>query len=887
MAFSLLGPMDQMAAIMDQPKEPDKNLIRSILPIKKFPNSLLTQTHRELARLYEAHGDIVVAYWKGLDRPGRELVLRNSSICPVLKTGQSPGCGFSHVLGPEWNHEDIINPENNVFLDVLKHRATKSLTHQFTIGANGTQGDCVFTCARFAEHLIPCLEHFDGDVMVFEDCEDYPRTADIVEYWEAIAGVRTDRHLWVSGPVGELIVARQMFWVEILHRALVTILTVLATDRKHPNCTCHEHDKGEVHGNEVLPQLTLTSDSGLRPFINFIKAEEDETIIWAQKLMAKPDILLMEATNYVEDLDRYVAACIFDPYYAAEKDAGTSYYIRVLLCSIHILDNSRKTAKRREFLLQELSNVLHLKFLKLLEFVKRWLQCGKAEKYFKRVPNTYDHLGSEVVVVKDRVIDNKNRKIYYGMQLCKPGLTHRHASFWLTKLAPYYKNKVPGVATMVPEGVEFSEFHTSINFSNLNLLVSFISDLDKQLSLPPVSDTKGQLYISRVNQLEAELATVKRNLDLRRIAPDIDRLAEPLVTSAVRDNVANAIEEKLGTSLPNRYWNLVQSCVDNFPDLGHYESSRVNFDVCFPKSSCQCESEKSAEPAKKKKRKPKKKKPKKVTEESDVLPELDENHDAWVNDLNTPWLSKADGDSSWDELATSVTGSLSLNEPELDLPVDGVSVNASQDSGDSEAVLADAEPQASDPWANFLETSGSVSDAPTTPTEASFGDSLHEDDSEHKEHDGDDDDQDENQHPDEDEQEIMEGPRNQDASLLAKPDTEDGPSTPPQEVIYVSARTATVMATMFDKSLHQGSLTWPEFIAAMVEVGFTADKKKGSAIAFVPLPREDGTSRWKQSIQFHITHGSASSRVEGYRSRKMAHRLTKAFGWNAKTFQIA
>lgn len=587
----------------------------------------------------------------------------------------------------------------------------------------------------------------------------------------------------------------------------------------------------------------------------------------------------------MEKLDRHVGACIFDPYYAAEKDANTSYYIRVLLCSLHTMDNSRKTAKRREFLLQELSNVLHLKFLKLLEYVKRWLHCGKAEKYFKRLPNTYDHLGSEVVVLKDRAIDNKNRKIYYGMQLCKPGLTHRHASFWLTKLAPYYKNKVSGVATMVPEGVEFSEFHTSINFSNLNLLVSFISDLDKHLCLPPVSDTKGQLYISRVDHLEAELATVKRNLDLRRIVPDIDRLAEPLVASAAKEKVADAIEEKLGTCLSQRYWNLVQSCVDNFPDLGHYESSRVNFDVCFPNSSREYDSEKSTEPAKKKKKKPKKKKAKKATEQSDVLSELEEEPDAWVNDLSSPALSKADGDSSWNELATSVTGSLSLEEPEIDLPIDGVSLKASQDSGNSESELADTEPQAPDSWVNFPEASASASDAATTPTEASFGDPLREDDHEDlNENDDDDEKQDDNQNSEEDKQEIEEGPRNQDASLLAKPITEDAP---PQEVIYVSARTATVMATMFDKSLHQGSLTWPEFIAAMAEVGFTADKKKGSAIAFVPLPREDGSSRWKQSIQFHITHGSASSRVEGYRSRKMAHRLTKAFGWNAKTFQIA
>ncbi|KAL2884323.1 hypothetical protein SGCOL_000264 [Colletotrichum sp. CLE4] len=855
---------------MDQPKEPDKIRIRS------------------LVRLYELHGETLLTYWKGLDRTGREFVLRNSSVCRILSNITSPGTEFAHFLGPEWNHGSITNPDDNFFADILKHRATSSLTEQYNNGVNGVQGDCDFTCERFADHFAPCLVQYDGDIMCFADCEEYPRTVNIVVYYQAMADIKTDHTLWVPEPVGELIVARQMFWVETLHRAVVFMLTVLATDQKHPKCTCHEHHSGEAHSTTDPPKLTLTSDSGLRPFINFTKAEEDEAVVWLQKVLSKPDILLMEATNYVEELDKYVGHCILDSYYAAEKDANTSYYIRVLLCAIHTLDHSRKTTKRREFLLQELANVLHLKFLKVLEDVKRWIQCGKAERHFKRVPNTYDHLGSEIVVFKDRVIDNKNRKMYYGMQLCKPGLTHRQAAFWLTKLAPYYENRRLGYVTMVPEGVELSDFHTSINFSNLNLLVSFISDLDKCLCLPPVSDTKGQLYISRVNQLEADLAIVKRNLDLRRIVPDIDQLADPLVSSAAKDKVAGAIEKKLGTCLADHCWKLVQSCVDNFPDLGHYESSRVSFDVCFQKLSCKCDTGASTEPAKKKKkRKPKKKKAKQLTEQFDDQQEFEDTDALAVEDLSTLLPpSKAEGSSSCDELGTTMSDVPYSNEPALDLSAGSVSLSVPKDSDSSESDLADSKVQALDPWANFPQASASVSDDLTTPTEASFGDSLHEDGQKDEENDGDDEDQDGSEDQDEDDRGIVEGPRNQDDSLLAKPHTEDEPPTPAQEVIYVSARTATVMATMFDKSLHQGSLTWPEFTAAMVEVGFTAEKRKGSALAFVPMPLEDGTRKWNQAIQFHITHGSTSSRVEGHRSRKMAHRLTRAFGWNAKTFQI-
>ncbi|OHE92491.1 hypothetical protein CORC01_12209 [Colletotrichum orchidophilum] len=576
-----------------------------------------------------------------------------------------------------------------------------------------------------------------------------------------------------------------------------------------------------------------------------------------------------------------------------------AYYIRVLLCAIHILENSQKTAKRREFLAQELSNVLHLKFLKSQGEVKRIVQCFKAEKYFERVPDTYDNLGNEAVVLKDGPIEKRDRKTYYSLQLCKPGLTPRQAASFLTNLAEFYNQPSPGLTTMVPEGIEFSEFSLSTCFANLNLITSFIIDLEKHLNLPPVSYTKGQLYVSRIHQLDAELATVRRRLDLRGIVPDIDKLSEPAVAFAAKDKILEAIEEKLGICIGARYWFLVLSCIDSFPDLGHHAMSRVSFNIGFPVSACTCGLEHLDKPVNKKKKKKKlKKKKKKSAQQPDV--QLEEAA-ALADDPTTTSPSKAGGDSSVDGLGTSKTESLALGYSERDFSTQkGIfSVHRDSDAASSNTITDHIDTKSfvsvNNLLANFPRAPAAVpGHTNVTPTEDNFGESLHRDDQE-------DEDRDNDKDGDVDEGEVrvdiqedllkLDDSVVNDKALELKNNKDRAndtfSATPPGEVIHVSARTATVMATMFDKSLHQGSLTWPEFTAAMVEVGFTADRKKGSAIAFVPSPSEDGSYRWKQSIQFHVTHGSISSQIEGHRSRRMAARLTRAFGWNAKTFQIA
>ncbi|OHE92492.1 hypothetical protein CORC01_12210 [Colletotrichum orchidophilum] len=285
--------MNRVAAIMDQLKQPDKNRNTfSPDPTRRSSPGLLRQTHHELVRLYEQHGPALVSYWKRLEQLDRDALMKNGSTCFILRNADSPCTVFSHFLGPEWNAEQITNPDSDAFLDILHHRATTSLSEQFRNGMNGAPGDCDFVRARFNQYIF--LDQFDGNFMSFQDGEEYARSVDLGIYSHAIANLETEHSLWVPEPIGELVVARQIFFAELLHRVIVIMLTVLATDCRHPKCTCY--NKTDDSGDRV-PILTLASNSGLQPFINFIKTEEDEAIVWLKTVSSQPDVLEMEAVN--------------------------------------------------------------------------------------------------------------------------------------------------------------------------------------------------------------------------------------------------------------------------------------------------------------------------------------------------------------------------------------------------------------------------------------------------------------------------------------------------------------------------------------------------------------------------------------------------------------
>ncbi|KAK1082585.1 hypothetical protein LTR33_003818 [Friedmanniomyces endolithicus] len=103
--------------------------------------------------------------------------------------------------------------------------------------------------------------------------------------------------------------------------------------------------------------------------------------------------------------------------------------------------------------------------------------------------------------------------------------------------------------------------------------------------------------------------------------------------------------------------------------------------------------------------------------------------------------------------------------------------------------------------------------------------------------------------------------------------------TEPPQQIKVNASTAAVFATLFSRGEARGSVAWTDFEAALADLGFSVTPKGGSIYTFNP-PESMSAS----PITLHRPH---ASEIEGYKLLIFARRLSRVYGWNAQTFEIA
>jgi hypothetical protein len=104
-------------------------------------------------------------------------------------------------------------------------------------------------------------------------------------------------------------------------------------------------------------------------------------------------------------------------------------------------------------------------------------------------------------------------------------------------------------------------------------------------------------------------------------------------------------------------------------------------------------------------------------------------------------------------------------------------------------------------------------------------------------------------------------------------------------VFALDKRSLKVFRTLFydpNNPDHPGELPWAEFLHAMVEVGFSAEKLHGSAWNFVP--RVPGVGM-EQPIQFHMPHGKNSTKMSFHVARRIGRRLGRTYGWVPDSFR--
>ncbi|PHH71999.1 hypothetical protein CDD80_4837 [Ophiocordyceps camponoti-rufipedis] len=102
----------------------------------------------------------------------------------------------------------------------------------------------------------------------------------------------------------------------------------------------------------------------------------------------------------------------------------------------------------------------------------------------------------------------------------------------------------------------------------------------------------------------------------------------------------------------------------------------------------------------------------------------------------------------------------------------------------------------------------------------------------------------------------------------------DAPTT-----FRVNASTASVFATLFDRSESRGAVRWAAFEAAMADLGFTVMPQFGSIYRFEP----PGNRGFSNAFSVHRPH---RSRMENYKIHPLARQLRDLYGWSAKTFEV-
>ena len=105
----------------------------------------------------------------------------------------------------------------------------------------------------------------------------------------------------------------------------------------------------------------------------------------------------------------------------------------------------------------------------------------------------------------------------------------------------------------------------------------------------------------------------------------------------------------------------------------------------------------------------------------------------------------------------------------------------------------------------------------------------------------------------------------------------------PKTKIKVDKRSYTVFKAFFlSPSVRDvpGEVSWKDFVHAMVQRGFEAEKLHGSAWRFTPALNTE------RAIQFHAPHG-ALSKLPLTWARRYGRRLEREYGWTGKMFTLA
>ncbi|KAK1143578.1 hypothetical protein N8T08_006188 [Aspergillus melleus] len=527
---------------------------------------VIQELHRDLSRKWKLYEKEIRETWRQCDKLEREGVLigkRAGGL--VLDSYDDESRGEIGFLIPEWNLQDLAEPDSDLLLDLIKHRATNWLSDQYLMGPNGELGD--------EKHILETIDCGDTPYEELEN-ENFRCFASEYHYGEQVHIPEHQRH----GPngkdlprctqpeiIGNYILARQMHFLQMMNLA---IWEILALHWKHEKAGVFR-EKPQGPGTLTLICLCIReknpkfSLSKLRDMASDNKKSLDD---WAWLCRTDPEYLIdmiyiwfLTQPGLIADADdlllptmhdKNVSTCLFEMLHTFVLNAAVWDYIaRLLGALVDAKDNDRFY---RTAILQELVNVIHFEYERSQDLLKRYTQRSVGHGHLKRVDDPNNAKSRVVLTTKPANLTRSNPIAHYILRLYQSETKVADAGHWLQKIFSLYRLKNERAKVDDVAGREV--------LHELAVVVGLFRHLKSLMQLPPCNPRKCRTYIDRVKAMNPEIESIKESLDLSELAVPPDRLRCPGIAFKALNKVDEVIESYTGTHLAKLYEEVNESC---------------------------------------------------------------------------------------------------------------------------------------------------------------------------------------------------------------------------------------------------------------------------------------------------------------------------------------
>ncbi|WKT43565.1 hypothetical protein QSH57_008401 [Fusarium oxysporum f. sp. vasinfectum] len=541
-------------------------------------SEMIRELHGDLQRKWKAHGPKVETAWRSFNKAQRAKCMKaGSADGVVLKHSSDVSLGNTYKFIPEWNLADIAEPNSDFLLDILKHRATKTLFEQYAEGVSGTLGDRHLIEKMVREKNLRHVDPFKHSYTYFYD-EKYGEsfTVQPKHLDEVMKGLRiaVEHGVLIPRSLGELVLQRQINILQLLNVMIEDILDQGSQTRNRGGSKKQFKNAplSQPASKQATVKLTpqevaaIASDqkSSLEEYLSLLRTEPTVLCPGVNvQFFSRPELVPDEKGRSLPvHTDKYIGPAVMETIHHAVQG------IAIWECITGLLDFLEKQSTDKLYkstILQELSNMCHFEYARTQALFKRQVSTGTGSKWFKRISNAYDSSGNAKVSMKGKPeeLTRSDPQLHYLLRLCQPETTVTKAVEWMEKLSDLYKaHPLEGSRTL----------------HDVATIVAFVQDLSAVHSFPSASRKKGNLLVTGLQEVDTELNQIKKEVDLRDYAAPIDNLLEPGMSAKALEALDEFVVEKTGTKMGSLYQDELEKAFRNVEEQYQQAKDKANKD---------------------------------------------------------------------------------------------------------------------------------------------------------------------------------------------------------------------------------------------------------------------------------------------------------------------